>query len=124
MKKVNLDRKNRRKKRISIKINGVKTKPRISVFRSNRYMYGQAIDDENRTTIAAFSSMQIKPEASGGKEKQKRNKGEEARIVGMELGKILKGKKIKEAIFDRNVYAYKGRVKKLCEGLREEGIQI
>lgn len=123
MKKVNLDRVSRRKKRISARINGIKTKPRISVFRSNRYTYGQAIDDDNRVTIASFSSTQIKSEATE-KEKQKRSKGEEARMVGVELAKILKAKKIKEAVFDRNAYAYKGRVKKLCEGLREEGIQI
>jgi large subunit ribosomal protein L18 len=119
MKNVNLDRTDRRRKRISANINGMKAKPRISVFRSNKYMYGQAIDDENRVTIAAFSSAQLKKSKDA-----KVKKTEEAKLIGIELGKILKNKKIKTAIFDRNAYAYKGRVKELCEGLREAGIQI
>ena len=118
MKKVNLDRKDRRRKKISTQINGEKARPRISVFRSNKYMYSQAIDDENRTTVASYSSMQIKSK------KEKINKTAEARLIGVELGKVLKEMKIKKAVFDRNVYAYKGRVKELCEGLREAGIQI
>jgi len=117
MKHTTIDRKLRRKRKIRAKIVGSKEKPRISVYRSNRYLYGQAIDDGNMVTLASYSSLVLKP-------KTKIKKAEEAKLIGKELAKILKSKKIKEAVFDRNTYGYKGRVKEFCEGLREEGIQI
>jgi len=112
--KVNLDKKLRKKRRIGSKIEGNANRPRVSVFRSNRYIYAQAIDDEKRVTLAAFSSLKM------GKMK----KIEQAREVGKKLAKILKSKKINKVVFDRNVYVYKGRVKALAEGLREGGIEV
>lgn len=114
MGKINLDKKLRKKNRTSANIKGKENKPRISVYRSNKYIYAQAIDDEKRITIASFSSLKI------GKGK----KTEQARLVGFELGKKLLEKKINQAVFDRGVYSYKGRVKALCEGLREAGLKI
>lgn len=113
MKMVNVDRISRRKKRVSANIIGSKEKPRIVVFRSNRYIYAQAIDDVERKTMASFSGKGIE-----GK------KSEQARAVGLKLAEKLKEKKIKHVVFDRSSYSYLGRVKALCEGMREGGIKI
>lgn len=114
MTKVNLDKKIRKKRRIGSKIKGTMTKPRISVFRSNKYIYAQAIDDEKRITIVSSSSLKM----------PKSKKTDQAKQVGIELAKKLLEKNIKKAVFDRNVYVYKGRVKAVAEGLREGGIEV
>ncbi|MCX7955725.1 MAG: 50S ribosomal protein L18 [Patescibacteria group bacterium] len=112
--KINLDKKIRKKRRISSKIKGTFSKPRISVFRSNKYIYAQAINDKDKVTIVSSSSLKL----------PKDKKTEQAKKVGLDLGKKLIEKKIKTAVFDRNIYVYKGRVKALAEGLRESGIKI
>lgn len=114
MKKINLDKKIRKKRRISFKIKGTSTRPRISVFRSNKYIYAQAIDDEKRITVESSSSLKLK----------KDKKTQQAKKVGLDLAKKLINKNIKRAVFDRNIYVYKGRVKALAEGLREGGIEV
>lgn len=112
--KINLNKKIRKKRRVSTRIKGNDKRPRISVFRSNRYIYAQAIDDEKQTTLLSFSSQKL----------AKSNKVGQAKEVGLQLAKILKEKKIDEVVFDRNIYIYKGRVKALAEGLREGGIKV
>lgn len=87
--------------------------PRIVVFRSNKYIYAQAIDDVKRVTLASSSSKGI-----AGK------KGDQAKAAGVKLAEILKGKKIEKGVYDRSSYTYLGRVKALCDGLREGGIKI
>lgn len=110
----------RRKKRISGNIRGTKEKPRISVYRSNRYIYAQAIDDTTRTTITGASNVRLKKDESHVKAK----KTDEAKKIGLVLAKALKEKKIESGVFDRGRYAYNGRVKALAEGLREGGLKI
>ena len=119
MKKVNLDTASRKKKKVRALVMGTEKRPRISIFRSNRYIYGQAIDDEKRQTLCAASSLTFK-EADAKKMKRI----ELSKAVGMELGKSLAKKKIKTAVFDRNIYRYLGHVKEFCEGIREAGIKI
>lgn len=114
MEKVNLNRKLRKKRRVSLKIKGSEKKPRVSVFRSNRYIYAQAVNDEKQITLVSFSSQKL----------TKAKKVDQAKEVGLRLAKILKEKKIDEIVFDRNIYIYKGRVKALAEGLREGGIRV
>jgi large subunit ribosomal protein L18 len=114
MKVKNTDRWSRRKLRVSAKLHGSKEKPRVVIFRSNKYIYSQAVDDTTRKTIAASSALKIK----------KMKKTDQAREVGKELAKILKVKGISQGIFDRGPYTYNGRVKALAEGLREGGIKI
>lgn len=114
MRIINHDKKLRKKRRVSANIVGTSEKPRISVYRSNKYIYGQAIDDVNKKTLAAFSSKKL----------DKEKKSIQAKKVGIELGKILLKMNIKEGIFDRGVYPYKGRVSQLAEGLRESGLKI
>lgn len=114
MNKINFDKKLRRKRRISQGIKGTETRPRVTVFRSIRYIYAQAINDEKRVTLAFSSSVK----------KEKMKKIDQAKQVGLDLAKSLIEKKINEAVFDRNVYIYKGRVKAVAEGLREGGIKV
>lgn len=120
MRNVNIDRKLRRKRRVSGNIFGTKTKPRINVYRSNQYIYAQVIDDQLRKTLVSFSSLLYKKE----KNYKKIKKVDEAKQIGIKLAKLMIEKKITQGIFDRSIYTYLGRVKSLCEGLREGGIKI
>lgn len=120
MTNINLDRKLRRKRRISSNIHGTSDRPRISIFRSNRYIYAQAIDDGTRKTILSFSNSDLKKDTDFKKGK----KSEDSKRVGIGLAKKLIENKIKTGIFDRGSYAYNGRVKALAEGLREGGLKI
>jgi len=98
----------RRKLRVRKKIFGTPEKPRISVFRSNKFVYAQLIDDKNGKTIAASSSAVKGSPLETGKDLAK---------------KALKAG-IKVAIFDRNGYRYHGRVKGIADGAREGGLII
>lgn len=115
--KTTIDRIQRRKTRVRKNIVGTKTKPRLSVFRSNKYIYIQAFDDASRVTVCSYSSLQIKS-------KEKTKKTENAKAVGKAFGEVLLKKGIKQGVFDRNRYAYKGRVKAVAEGIREAGLSI
>jgi large subunit ribosomal protein L18 len=109
----------KRRKRIHLgirkKIQGVATKPRISIFRSNNNVYAQAIDDLNGVTLAAASSKTLK--SSGGKRGV-------AKEVGKTLGTKLIDMNITTAVFDRSGYLYHGRVKALADGIREAGLKF
>lgn len=120
MKNITKDATLRRKRRISSKILGTSQRPRISVFRSNRYIFVQAIDDERRMTLADYSSLKLVK----GKDYKKEKKTAEAKKVGLDFAKVLIAKGKKKGVFDRGSYSYKGRVKALAEGLREGGIAI
>lgn len=111
---ITTDRKLRRKKRVSMNIIGTADKPRMSVYRSSKNVYLQAVDDIEQKTICAAHSKTV----TSGK------KAEEAFEVGKKLGMLLKEKNITKAVFDRGPYTYLGRVKRLAEGLREAGIQV
>jgi large subunit ribosomal protein L18 len=120
----------RRKKRISSNIMGTKDKPRISIYRSNKYIYAQAIDDQARSTIVSVSSLALKKDKTdqkgklSGEQSTSGRKTEESKYVGSLLAKALKEKKIETGVFDRAMYSYKGRVKAFAEGLREGGFKI
>jgi len=120
MTKVNLDRKLRRKRRISSNIHGTSDRPRISVFRSSRYIYAQAVDDVARKTILSFTNTDLKKETDFKKGK----KSDDSKKIGIGLAKRLIEKKILSGVFDRGSYAYNGRVKAVAEGLREGGLKI
>jgi large subunit ribosomal protein L18 len=108
----------RRKIRYSIrkKISGTADVPRLSVFRSNKQIYAQLIDDEQGHTLLASSS-KILTDASG-------NKSEIAKEVGLDLAKKAVEKGISTVCFDRGGYLYHGRVKALAEGAREGGLKF
>ncbi len=104
--------------RIRKKISGSAAKPRLSVFRSNKDIYVQLIDDENGTTIASASSRQKDIAA------QKANKVEASKLVGDAIAKKSKELGITRVVFDRSGYMYHGRVKAVAEGAREGGLQF
>lgn len=111
----------RRKKikfRIRHKISGVSTNPRLSVFRSNRDIYCQLIDDVNGHTLAAASSREKDIQA------QKVNKTEKSKLVGQSLAKKALALGIQTCVFDRGGNLYHGRVKAVAEGAREGGLKF
>jgi len=119
VKKIEIQKKRRlRRKRIIRKnIAGTSTLPRLSVFKSNKYIYVQAINDDAGNTIAASSSLNLK-----GKER-KLNK-EVAFKIGEEIAKKLLEKKIEQVVFDRNGFLYIGKVKSLADGARKQGLKF
>ncbi|MBN1131651.1 MAG: 50S ribosomal protein L18 [Bacteroidales bacterium] len=112
------ERRTRIKFRIRKRLSGTSDKPRMSVFRSNKQIYVQLIDDVNGVTLLSTSS-KIK-EIAG----QKVNKTDQARLVGKKVAEIASEKGIKEVVFDRNGYLYHGRVKSLADAARENGLKF
>ena len=92
--------------------------PRLSVFRSNKEIYAQIIDDINGHTLAAASSREPGLAALKG------SKVEKSKAVGTELGKRAVGAGISNVVFDRGGYLYHGRVKSLADGAREGGLKF
>lgn len=109
------DKKLRRIKRVRAKIFGSAGRPRLAVFRSNRQIYGQLIDDQKGATLAAASSLELK---------EKSKPLARAAETGKLLAKKALSKKITAAVFDRRGYQYHGQVKAFAEGAREEGLKI
>ena len=118
MKLSKTDRRTRIKNRIRKIISGTKTSPRLSVFRSNKEIYVQLIDDSNGSTIAASSS------SDKNFAKSKANKTEIASLVGKDIAEKAIKKGIKKVSFDRSGYLYHGRVKSLADGAREGGLKF
>lgn len=110
----------KRKLRIRKKILGTKERPRVSVYRSLKHIYAQAIDDEAGHTLASCSTL-CKDIKNKIKEK---TKTEQAKVVGLHLSEKLLSLGIKKIVFDRNGRKYIGRIQALAEGLREGGIQF
>jgi large subunit ribosomal protein L18 len=104
----------KRHTRIRGKISGTSERPRVSVFRSNRGIYIQLIDDTRGITVVAARSQEV--DASG------LDKTAIARKVGELLGQRARGAGIEHVVFDRSGYLYHGRVKALAEGAREAGL--
>lgn len=111
----------REKKRRKKRIYGSSERPRLVVFRSLKNIYGQIVDDYSQKTILGASSLseQIRDEVQKSKSKQDASK-----LVGKLIAQKAKDHKIKQVIFDRNGYAYHGRVKSLAEGAREGGLEF
>lgn len=117
MNKIVMKARMRRKKRVRSQIVGKTSLPRLSIFRSNKYIYAQVISDREGKTIVSKSDIKIVLS-------KKACKTDRAKTVGLELGKVLIEKKITQVVFDRSFYAYKGRVQKVAEGVREAGVRI
>tara|TARA_Y100001970_G_C14243405_1_gene866346 strand:+ start:2385 stop:2753 length:369 start_codon:yes stop_codon:yes gene_type:complete len=95
--------------------------PRLVIFRSNKHIYGQIIDDNKSVTLLSSSSNDKKLVDKIAKAKSKIEKSE---IVGKDIANKLIDSKIKKIIFDRNGYRYHGRIKALADSIRELGITI
>jgi large subunit ribosomal protein L18 len=102
--------------RIRKKVKGTAERPRLSVFRSNKYIYCQVIDDLAGTTLAQASSKET--EVSGG------TKIDQAKQVGVLIASRLLQGNIQSVVFDRGGFLYHGRVKSLADGAREGGLQF
>jgi large subunit ribosomal protein L18 len=109
----------RKRWRIRQKISGTSERPRMSVFKSNKQIYVQLIDDIARVTLAAASSRN-----KGIAEKTGLKKTEQAKLVGKLIAEISISKGINNVVFDRGGYLYHGRVKQLAEGAREGGLKF
>jgi large subunit ribosomal protein L18 len=103
--------------RIRKKVNGTPQRPRLSVYRSNKAIYCQLIDDLRGHTLAAASSMEKGVSATG-------TKIEQAAAVGRLIAERAKSVGIDSAVFDRGGYLYHGRVKALADGARENGLHL
>jgi large subunit ribosomal protein L18 len=111
-------RRERIKKRIRKVVTGDTQSPRLSVFRSNKQIYAQLIDDSTGKTIVAASS-KVKEIAD-----QKVNKIEQARLVGKALAEKAQAVGLSSVRFDRNGYLYHGRIKSLADAAREAGLSF
>ncbi len=110
-------RRNKIKRRIRSKIFGDSNRPRLSVFRSNKQIYAQIIDDLSGKTIVSASSLQL--ELNG-----EENKTDIAKKVGLKLADAALANNINQVVFDRSGYLYHGRVKALADGAREGGLKL
>jgi large subunit ribosomal protein L18 len=119
---MNIDhnRVSRRKRRVRSAIRGTAERPRISIHKSNKYLYAQAIDDVAGNTIAAVSGLAKKKDSIDSSKISVANSAE----LGRQLAQLLKAAKVETAVFDRGANAYKGNVKAFADGLREAGIKI
>jgi large subunit ribosomal protein L18 len=115
-----LERRTRIKMRIRKKITGTAERPRLAVFRSNKQIYVQVVDDLHGVTLLSASSREkeIEAIATSGK------KVEQAKLVGKLLASKCKEKGIESVVFDRSGYKYHGRVKSLADAAREGGLKF
>jgi len=101
-----------RHNRIRAKISGTTERPRLAVFRSNKNIYAQVIDDTTSKTLVAFSADKAKGQTLSLRAKE----------VGLEIAKLAKAKNITTVVFDRGGFSYTGKISALAEGAREGGL--
>lgn len=106
----------KRHKRVRAKVSGTPECPRLNVFRSEKNIYAQIIDDVNGVTLCAASSVEKDFVGGGNKEAAKK--------VGLAIAERAKAKGISTVVFDRGGYIYHGRVQALAEGAREGGLEF
>ena len=104
----------RLKKKIRMRISGDSVRPRLAVFRSNKFIYAQAIDDSKNVTIASASDAVM----------EKGTKVAGAEYAGKTIAKLLKDKGINSVVFDRGGFKYAGRVKILADAARASGLNF
>jgi large subunit ribosomal protein L18 len=113
-------KRDKRKFAIRKRITGTAERPRLSVFRSAKHVYAQAIDDTTGRVLAAASDTEDKLGSSvTGKPKKER-----ARAIGKAIGEKLVAQKVTAVVFDRNGFIFHGRVKEVADGAREAGLQF
>lgn len=100
--------------RIRKKISGTSEVPRLAIFKSNRHIYTQVINDEKGLTICAASDLKIK----------ETNPKDKARAVGEDIAKKCKSIKINKVVFDRGGYKYSGNIKILADAARNKGLKF
>jgi len=108
------DKRIRLKSKIRAKVSGTAVRPRLSVFRSNKFIYAQLIDDASRKTLAQASDIKA----------TKGTKSERAKEVGAAIAKAGNAQKISSVVFDRNGFKYTGRIKLVADSAREAGLKF
>lgn len=107
----------KRKQRVKNPIFGSQDRPRLVVYRSNKYIYAQVVDDEQQRTLASSSSLSLQGEKA-------QLNVETAKKVGEQVAEKAKDQNIETVKFDRNGYYYHGRIKALADGAREKGLNF
>lgn len=108
------DKRIRLKKKIRIKIKGTEARPRLTVFRSNKFIYAQVINDLTGKTLAQANDIKL----------NKGTKTERAKEVGKTIGQICLKAKIDKVVFDRNGFKYTGRIKTVADEARASGLKF
>jgi large subunit ribosomal protein L18 len=108
----------RRKRRIKKRVQGTSQRPRLTVFRSNKHIYAQIVDDTTNQSLVYASTLDKEVSPQG------EHKVGRAKAVGLAMAKVAQKKGIKRVVFDRNGYAYHGRIGALAEGAREGGLEF
>lgn len=106
------------KRRVRRNINGTPNRPRLSVYKSNKEIYAQLIDDLNSKTVASYSTKDKDLTSKEG------TKIEQATMVGSKLAEIALKIGVEEVVFDRNGFIYHGRIKALADGARNGGLKF
>ena len=102
------------------KLKGTANRPRLSIFRSNKHIYAQVIDDSKSKTLFSFSTLNEELKNISGVSQN----CEAAKLVGEKLGKLLIQNNLKKVLFDRGTKRYHGRIKALAEGARSVGLDF
>ncbi|MEK7596696.1 MAG: 50S ribosomal protein L18 [Patescibacteria group bacterium] len=130
-KNIKKQKRDRRHVKIRTRIFGTAKMPRLAVFRSNKFMYAQLIDDDNGRTLVSASSLSDKKSLKGGKAKDNAGDAKKgtkkmnaAIIVGKTIAEKALAMKIESVVFDRGGFGYRGQVKALAEGARSGGLKF
>ena len=123
MKKTKQEKHYRRHRRVRAKIKGTAKVPRLCVFRSNKHIYAQLVDDEKGKTLISASDLDLKSQKTKTK-KELTGKSAIAYRAGQILAKKAIEKKIEKVVFDRGGYKYHGRIKALADAVREAGLKF
>jgi large subunit ribosomal protein L18 len=113
-KNLKTEKRNRIKRKIRAKVSGTDSRPRLSVYKSNKSIYAQLIDDVTGKTLASSSDVKEK----------KGTKKERAELVGRSIAESASSLKITEVVFDRNGFNYTGRIKLLADAARKAGLKF
>lgn len=115
-----IDQRMRRKRRVRARVTGTSERPRMTVFRSNKHIYVQVVDDNLAVSLAAVSTLskEVKAKLEG------QDKTGEAKVIGAAIAEACKGKGITKVVFDRNGYAYHGRISALAAAARDAGLEF
>jgi large subunit ribosomal protein L18 len=103
-----------RRRRIRSKLSGSAARPRLAIFKSNKYIYAQLVDDASSKTVVS----------SSGKDSKAKTKTEQSVFVGKDIASKAIASNIKKVVFDRGGYIYTGRVKALADAAREGGLEF
>ena len=104
----------RLKAKIRAKISGTSDRPRLAIFRSNKFIYAQVIDDTTQKTLVSVNDVKM----------TKGTKTERAKQIGAEIAKLAMDNKISQVVFDRNGFKYTGRIKVVADSAREAGLKL